>query len=103
MRGDVTKLPKWAQQEIGRLERDLEDARRRLSEGPMDSNTFADPYSESPRPLGRDTLIEFRAGETFGERFRVYLRDGVLEVGGGDGVAVLPRASNVVEIKLSKF
>jgi hypothetical protein len=23
MRGDVTKLPKWAQQEISRLERDL--------------------------------------------------------------------------------
>jgi hypothetical protein len=63
---DVDKLPKWAQRKIEALERKIEalerevaDLRRTLAEGPEDSDTFADPYSDSPRPLGSGTSVQF--------------------------------------------
>lgn len=99
MRGDVTKLPKWARQEIERLERDLANANAKLSAGPEDSDTFADAYSrQAQRPLGKGTVVEFRFGEHWGQKFRARLEDGRLKVSGGNSIAVHPRASNVVEI-----
>ena len=105
--GDVTKLPKWAQQEIERLERDVEHFQATLSVGPDDSNTFADPYSSAPRPLGHGTTIEFVM--TDGTRIRVRAeRNSVsgaydrIDVNGGDTIAVLPRAANSVEIQVQR-
>lgn len=97
---DRTKLPKWAQHEIERLERDVAHYKAKLSAGPEDSNTFADPYG-TPRPLGRDTSIEFRVGE-FPRRFRARLQGEELVVDGGDGVLVQPWATNVVRLRLGR-
>ena len=55
----MTKLPKWAQRRIEVLERDLEYAHQQLSAGPEDSNVFADPYSDTLKPLGKDVSVEF--------------------------------------------
>ena len=95
---DITKLPMWAQSEIQRLTQDLAAANAKLSVGPEDSDTFADPYSDSARrPLGRGTLIQF--GVERGERMLVRWEDGKLQVSSdGMGLAVQPRAANSVDI-----
>lgn len=95
---DRTKLPKWAQQELGRLERDLEHAQARLAEGPENSNTFADPYADSPRPLGEGTLIEYRFGESWGEKFSVRLEGDKLYVMGGSTLSIYPQSSNTFRV-----
>lgn len=94
-------LPKWAQQEIGRLERDLESARAKLRVGPEDSDTFADAtLSELARPLGKGARIEFRFGDSWHERITAYIEDRRLVVHGGSVLAVFPRSSNGVEIEV---
>lgn len=99
---DVSKLPKWARQEIERLTRDVEHLSAKLSAGPENSNTFADPYSDSKRPLGLDTAVEFvldqKRWDGRGSRIRVALQDGVLNVNGDDQLLVMPRAANTLLI-----
>lgn len=103
MTGDVTKLPKWAQSEICRLERDLATAYEKLTAGPEDSNTFADPYGEAERPLGDSPNIVFKWGDRHTERITVRLEGESLSIQGGDQIMVHPRASNSVYIKIGRF
>lgn len=101
---DITKLPKWAQSEISRLERNLAHAEAKLAEGPEDSDTFADPYANAPRPLGKGTRIEFVADAERRDRFHAHLtEDGILEVSGGSSLQIQPHAANVVRIKLGGY
>ena len=97
---DRSKLPKWAQQEIDRLERDLVSAYEKLSIGPQDSNTFADIYSSAPRPLGKSPNIDFVFGEKWSQKFQARLEGDTLRVSGGNSIAVFPQSSNVVSIKV---
>ena len=88
------RLPKWAQRELGRLERDLADVQERLAAGPADSVVFADPYDDAPRPLG-DAAVRFHFG-----RHRVVVRveeDG-LEIN-GSRMLIEPRAANAIVIR----
>ena len=102
----IAKLPKWARQEIERLEKNVAHYVAQLTAGDGDSDTFANPYSTAKRPLGRGTTIEFVLGQDrFGRDKRIRVRtetrhDGtvVLDVSGGYGIVVLPRASNSIEI-----
>lgn len=98
------RLPKWAQQELSRLERDLEHFQAKLREGPEDSNTFADPYGDAPRPLGASPVIEFRVGNG---RFRVAVEAdrgvfGRISVNGDQPVSIKPGASNSFEVELGR-
>lgn len=104
-KGDITKLPKWAQSEIKRLNNNVESLSARLAAGPEDSDTFADPYAETPRPLGQGTTVEFRLsdGDAWGNRIRVRAKKGALYVLGGDGIAVFPQSSNTLVIKSERF
>jgi hypothetical protein len=102
---DISGLPKWAQTEIQRLQRNESSYIARLSAGPEDSDTFADPYSDARRPLGKGTSIEF---DLDGTKVRVRLdrtHDGTpyLDVNGVDGLAVYPRASNSVMIRVERL
>lgn len=100
MRGNFDNLPKWAKQEIARLERDVEHYKETLRVGPEDSNTFANPYSGAPTPLGKDTIILFQAPA--GD-IRVRLDErGRLEIHGGSGIAIHPRATNTVSIQVTQ-
>ena len=97
----LSRLPRYAQQEIERLARDLESANAKLAAGPGDSDTFADPYSHTPRPLGTGARIRFGAPDS-GQAFDVQLREGELEVTAHADrqhvMAVKPRVSNGVDI-----
>lgn len=96
------KLPKWAQHELERLERDLAYAKKRLADGPEDSRVFADPYSDPPRPLGRDTSIDFKLGEGWGQRINVRIEDDGIKIMGGNRLSIIPKASNVVHIRTAE-
>lgn len=95
------RLPKWAQQEIVRLERDLAYAKARLADDPGNSRVFADPYSDPPRPLGYDTAIDFRFGEAWSERITVRIDRGGLKLHGGSTLLITPDASNVIHVETS--
>jgi hypothetical protein len=90
------RLPRHAQYEIQRLARDLADAQSRLAAGPEDSDTFADPYNTTPRPLGKGTTVRFGGAGSDGT-FVVKYQDGELEVTAGTGgkrLVIIPRISN---------
>ena len=106
---DRTKLPVWAQNEISRLERDVEYYKTRLAAGPEDSDTFANPHDDAPTPLGQGTLIQF--GVRPGPRFRVRLQDRrgrvdderpELEISADDMLEIIPWASNVVRVRVRR-
>lgn len=97
------KLPKWARDELGRLRRDLEHERERLAQGPEDSDTFADPYSDTPRPLGRKAHIEFRFAEREGVQCYIdHDHNGkpfLYVYGTGIYLAVEPSSANTLRIR----
>jgi hypothetical protein len=103
MQHDRSKLPKWAQQDLERLERDLAHAQNKLTAGPEDSNTFADPYADAPRPLGKGAIIEFSLGERSRIRTRIehdHKGNAYVEVNGDDLLTVEPRSGNAIRIRL---
>jgi hypothetical protein len=57
---DLSKLPKWARQEIERLRQVEVDLRARLAVGPDDADTFVADYVDADAPLGEGTMIRFR-------------------------------------------
>lgn len=98
----LAKLPKYGSAEIRRLARDLADAKNRLAAGPEDSDTFADPYSSTPRPLGKGTTVRFGTAE-FDGAFTVRYADSRLYVNYGQRssethLAVLSQSSNAVQL-----
>ena len=106
MRGDVSKLPKWAQREIGRLERDLAAAHAKLAAGPEDSNTFAEPYAAAPRPLGTSPHIRFVLGDgpdDWGAVIDAFIEGDHVVIRGGNGITVRPWAGNVLHVKPERW
>ena len=99
-RGDETKLPKWAQWELGRLQRDLEYAHRKLRVGPEDSTVFARANSNSPTPLG-DADITFQLPDG---KICVRIENDYLDVNGASGIlTVHPQASNSIRLRTGKW
>jgi hypothetical protein len=93
----MARLPAYARREIERLRADLADATKRLGAGPEDSDTFADPYRDQPRPLGRGTPIQFGADDL--ANFNVRLdKDGALKIQSSDPIVIAPGAANTVRI-----
>jgi hypothetical protein len=101
----MDRLPAWAQNKIGRLERDLEAARKTLAAGPEDSNVFAEPYSAARRPLGCGTMIQFGTREDPAMFTAEMQDDGALKVlvtknGHKGDPAILALSSNYFLIKV---
>lgn len=104
---DITKLPKWAQIEISRLQRDVKWYKDKLEAGPDNSDTFADPYGRAVRPLGKGPRIAFVGLP--GDRQTIIARldrdtdnEPYLEIRGLNSLQIQPRASNVVHIRTDK-
>lgn len=112
-RGDVSKLPKWAQAEISRLESNVEHWKDRALSGPTDSDTFAHPAGDDRnpggKPLGRGTRVRFwtQKGSVDGQPghyIDVRLADAIgggraLEINSGShSIHVIPQSSNAAKI-----
>ncbi len=103
-------LPVWAAAELNRLARELDDAEYRLTTGEEDSNTWADPYTKTPRPLGRPDGIRHRypngvEATVLWERNPGPLVIPEMEVlvAGARPVILLGGAANVVNIRLEHW
>lgn len=94
------RLPKWAQDRITLLERSVEHYQDKLAEGPAESNTFSDPHSAAPRPLGTDPTVDFIFGDGHEDKISCRIESGYLYVNGGKGLAVHPQSSNAFRIAL---
>jgi hypothetical protein len=104
MSGDLSRLPKWAQNEIRLLRREVTHWKERASVGPDDSNVFAHPYSQAPLPLGLNADVEYDLGD-FHLRISVtpdHAGLSVMSTGSHGFLSVRPQASNVVEIREEK-
>jgi hypothetical protein len=101
----MERLPKWARDEIKVLNMRLAEARERLSQGPENSDTIAEPFGDAPRPLGTGTIVRFTINpsdpDDWASYFDVSLREGELRVRSGSArTAVLPESSNGFRVRL---
>lgn len=98
-------LPAWARQMIQDLEvqvaqKDAEIAR--LSAGPEDSDTFADPFGDSPVPLGRRAMVRFGGRSSVDDCFDVEMRGTDLYVlvnGTTTETAIIPQSNNTTRVR----
>lgn len=99
---DISKLPKWVQVKIVRLQNDLEYTENRLKkfEGKKDTNTFI-IHGLTEIPLPNNSEIKFSLGEGWHRKVTCKINDGEIEVF-ADSMLVLPKASNHVHIKLGR-
>ena len=100
----LARLPKRAQDYIGRLERDLEHAHKKIQDGPVDSNVTLDPYSESyARPLGKDVTIRYGSEDGTNYTVKYDGKTDQLQIHAhgqkyGDRLVILPSASNSLHL-----
>lgn len=122
----LQKLPLYARELIGRLarrlqtdaasaqwtkvraEKEVDEIRTLLADGPEGSDTFVEmPRTmlstldeDGQRPLGTGVSVEFRPqGAGPGEGFEVRLESGSLVISGVNRIAVIPRDSHSVTIE----
>lgn len=102
---DIAKLPQWAQMLIGKLQRDLEDARAQLGQAASDDPavSWSSVYNEV-HGLPDTAVVTFRvAGGSISVK---RLHDGALDIRanyfGRYVFSITPRASNSAGIKLLK-
>lgn len=102
MSGDVTKLPKWAQDEIRRLRTSVEYWEAQVTQGPEDANTFLSIRGDKLRPLGRNESVVFDFEGGFEVRARLIKQPGrpeYLDITSVDsGLSVQPQSSNVIKV-----
>lgn len=98
---DITKLPKWAQTEIERLQADLDYYREKLRQvGDGDTEVWVRSHAigeHEPLPRGTHIIFKLPNGGTevsaVGETLELYGRS-------GGSLAVLPRSSNVAWVRV---
>jgi len=106
MKENVTKLPKWAQDRIAILERDLAAAQREMRSIYAKEDTGVRilyfPQHDQTMPLPERAQVEF-GPKDFGTALTVTLRkDGGVDVHGEGRIAITPWAANSVTIKVAE-
>lgn len=106
---DFNKLPKWAQEEIARLQRKLADANKRIEElsiatGALGSKelmtpslrgkTVVDPYGTG-LIFPQDTSVDFGLGDSY---INIRVKGGRLIVNGSETIRIQPIASNALNL-----
>ena len=102
----LAKLPRWAQQHIENLERDLVEVTNRVEaaqRGPVDTDTIADAYSDHPLRLAQGARVRFQLGPDYDEQIVCHVserRGGqkCLEIHGGDMLVIRPMSGNLVNV-----
>jgi hypothetical protein len=104
---DISKLPKWAQDEITSLTDRVEVLKGKLEyvTGLSDTNTFImDGINKIPLP--KNSVIDFRIGDNQQNKVSVYIRkEGVIDINtdARDGsMVIMPRAANSFYIDFKK-
>ena len=108
---DVTKLPKWAQEKIANLERDLEHIRAdrdkvyALTNGGKSSSIFVEGYNTKPSmflPEGSDIVFTLANGEELHVQYRFgqndYDKSAISIRSNWHEMSVSPHAANVVSV-----
>ncbi|WP_406379139.1 hypothetical protein [Streptomyces sp. NBC_00197] len=104
-----SRLPKWAQQELSRLRRDLDIERQTVEElrgNIPDTDTFALDYIRGNSPLPKGSRVGFhpRPDDDFGRlQIQVYCESGRLRVQGDYALTVRPSASNSLTIEIDRY
>lgn len=102
------KLPKWTQELLANLRRELDDVRADFEEYadkemPDDAVAVANPYDEHPRLAARKgETIEFRLGGGRRVVLSVDEYDGALVLEGSEAVHIEPCAANSVRVVLER-
>ncbi|GHB52006.1 hypothetical protein GCM10010331_44450 [Streptomyces xanthochromogenes] len=102
------RLPKWAQEELRQLRRDLAAEREQVAElkgENPDSNTYWTTSHEVVAPLPRDTRVGFRLAENampYRGRVLVHVEEGRLVVRGGSPLIIRPESSSAFSVEFSE-
>lgn len=103
---DLSKLPRWAADEIRRLESNLKAAEEKAAAlSTPGSRIVVDPYSDNPIGLTDRSTVRFRYENSNGfvtveGWIDVSIRNGVLDVNASDTLLVSPSASNHLALSL---
>lgn len=104
---DLSKLPRWAADELRRLEADLKSAEKKVAamSAPEGSRIVVDPYSNNQVGLVERAIIRFKFDNSNGfidveGWIDVSIRDGVLKINASDSILVHPSATNDLAISL---
>lgn len=100
----ISKLPRWAQDELARLEREVQGLREEVASitGTVDSSvTIRDRgYLSERRSVDERAVFEWT--DPKGRRMDVTVRANGLKVTGDGRLTIWPQASNVVRVSLGK-
>ena len=97
----MDRLPKWAREEISRLNRDIEHLLGKLRERDQGAGRIVvDAYSDEAFRVSETAVIKFEIGDNTRDSITVRMRNDALHINGSDCFAVLPMSSNDVEIKI---
>jgi hypothetical protein len=95
------RLPKWAQEELARLRRQVlreralnDDLRGKVGE----TNTHVQNYGSDDQPLPKDARVQFRMGERYDQYVTVNVEGDALWLHGGRFLTIHPHVSNAFRV-----
>lgn len=101
------RLPRWAQDALLSLRRQLSDAKAereeaRLASDPAHSSAIMDAYSDPPIGLGSDARVRFLLGDNVWVDMRVVNDQGDYSVNiiGSSTLGIYPRSSNALSLRV---
>lgn len=99
----LARSPRPVQQYLARLEQRIQVLEGKATVGPEDSLVTADPYSDTPRPLGRNIAIRYHWGVLRGRDVHIDVepREGLLRVQapGPLHLIVTPQNANTIDVR----
>ena len=104
---DFNKLPKWARDYIGSLERGFADAHKRLAvyENRNPTNTYGYRHMDERVPLQPNANVRFELGERSWIDVRIntdFYNNPALEITANYGLLVTPGAANRIYLREPK-
>jgi hypothetical protein len=111
---DPSKLPKWAQDEMERLRRDVTYWKAKAHEylhaeqDPSTTDTAVRGFGlEKDRGLPVGTCIAFKLAskryrDALGNFAHVQVKDGALEINTGRSMVIIPHVTNVIRIRIEE-
>ena len=101
-RGDVARLPKWAQSHIRSLQSEITALRKTFVETQQASPIFTDAYGAPKYIDGKDD-VRFELAEGYVDVSISRDYPDALVLNGSDAITVQPWVTNVILVKLSRL